>query len=302
MKIVMLARNPKLYSHCRLVEAAEARGHTLRILNTRACYMDIVPDEPSIHYRGGEIIQGVDAVIPRIGASITAYGAAVVRQFEMQGVYTLNRSLAISRSRDKFRSLQLLNRAKIAMPKTAFSDSTLDIADLIAMVNGAPVVIKLLESTHGKGVLLAETDAAAKSIIIALKQMNAQILLQEYIKESGGCDIRCLVIGNKVVAAIRRVAKEGEFRSNLHLGASAEVVKLTKEERKMAVEAAKAMGLSVAGVDLIQSKRGPLVLEVNSSPGLEGIEKATGIDVAGQIIEYIEHQVSHHNGKAKVSA
>lgn len=302
LKIAILTRNAELYSHRRLREAAEKRGHEIRILNPRSCYMNIASDYPEIHYRGGEVLTGIDAVIPRIGASQTFYGAAVVRQFEMLGIYTLNNSIAISRSRDKLRSLQLLSRKKIAMPKTGFGDSPLNTEDLINMVGGVPLVIKLLEGTHGCGVLLAETDSSAKGIIATLKQMEAKILLQEYIEESKGNDLRCFVIGNKVVAAIQRVAKEGEFRANIHLGASCESVKLTKEERKMAVDAAKVMGLSVAGVDLIRSNRGPLVLEVNSSPGLEGIETATGCDVAGKIIEHIEINASQHGPNKRVSA
>lgn len=302
MKIIMLACNPSLYSHRRLVEAAEARGHEVRILNTRSCYMSVASDKPEIHYRGGEIIDHVDAVIPRIGASLTFYGTAVVRQFEMLGIYTLNSSIAISRSRDKLRSLQLLSRKKIPMPKTGFGDSPLDTDDLINMVGGAPVIIKLLESTQGEGVLLAESKSAAKSIITAFKKMKAKILLQEYIKESKGSDVRCFVVGNKVVAAMRRVAKKGEFRANLHLGGHCEKVTLTAKERNMAIQAAKIMGLSVAGVDLIQSDRGPLVLEVNSSPGLEGIETATKVDVAGKIIEYIETHALKKKSKKQVSA
>lgn len=288
MKIVILARNANLYSHKRLVEAGAARGHSMRILDTTRCYMNISQTDSAIHYKGGEAITGVDAIIPRIGASITFYGTAVVRHFESQGIYSVNSSVAISRSRDKLRSLQLLSQKCIPLPTTGFANSPEDTEDLITMVGGAPLIVKLLEGTQGKGIVLAETKFAAKSVINAFKHLRENILVQEFIKEAQGCDLRCFIVGDKCVAAYQRVASAGEFRANLHLGGSAFPVKLTSEERKIAVKAANAMGLSVAGVDLIRSSRGPLVLEVNSSPGLEGVEKATNIDVASAIIEFIE--------------
>jgi ribosomal protein S6--L-glutamate ligase len=288
MNIVILARNPDLYSHKRLVDAGLARGHHMRILDTVRCYMNISEKNSAIHYHGGEAITDVDAIIPRIGASITFYGTAVVRHFESQGIYSLNSSVAISRSRDKLRSLQLLSQKSIPLPTTGFASSPEDTEDLIKMVGGAPLIVKLLEGTQGKGIVLAETRNAAKSVINAFKHLRENILVQEFIKEAEGRDLRCFVVGDKCVAAYQRVATAGEFRANLHLGGEALPVKLTPEERKIAIKAANAMGLSVAGVDLIRSARGPLVLEVNSSPGLEGVESATKIDVATAIIEFIE--------------
>lgn len=298
MKIVILARNPDLYSHERLVEAGVARGHTVRILDTTRCYMNISQTENGIHYRGGEIINDVDAVIPRIGASITFYGTAVVRHFESQGIYCLNSSVAISRSRDKLRSLQLLAQKSIPLPTTGFASSAEDTEDLIKMVGGAPLIVKLLEGTQGKGIILAETKNAAKSVINAFKHLRENILVQEFIQEANGTDLRCFVVGDKCVAAYQRVAAVGEFRANLHLGGSALPVKLSAEERKIAIRAANAMGLNVAGVDLIRSERGPLVLEVNSSPGLEGVEGATKKDVADAIISYVE---KHARPRSKAS-
>lgn len=288
MKIVILARNPKLYSHKRLVEAAKERNHEVRILNTTSCYMNISEKNSAIHYRGGELITDVDAIIPRIGASITFYGTAVVRHFEACGVYSLNSSIAIARSRDKLRSLQSLSQKSMPLPTTGFASSVQDTQDLINMVGGAPLVVKVLEGTQGKGIVLAETQNAATSVINAFQHLKVDILVQEFIKESSGVDIRCFIVGDKCIAAYQRVAKAGEFRANLHLGGSAQEVKLTANERKIAIQAAKAMGLNVAGVDIIRSNRGPLILEVNSSPGLEGIEKVTKVDVAGAIIEFIE--------------
>lgn len=288
MKIVILARNADLYSHKRLVEAGIARGHCMRVLDTTRCYMNVSLRDSAIHYHGGENITGVDAVIPRIGASITFYGTAVVRHFESQGIYALNSSVAISRSRDKLRSLQLLSQKSIPLPTTGFANSPEDTEDLIKMVGGAPLVVKLLEGTQGKGIVLAETKYAAKSVINAFKHLRENILVQEFIKEAQGTDLRCFVVGDKCVAAFQRIASAGEFRANLHLGGKASPVKLTPEERKLAIKAAQAMGLNVAGVDLIRSSRGPLVLEVNSSPGLEGVESATKKDVASTIIEFIE--------------
>ncbi len=297
MKIALLSRNPKLYSTRRLVEAAQNRGHEIRVLDALRCYMNITSQRPSIHYRGESLV-GYDSVIPRIGASVTFYGAAVLRQFEMMGVMPLNESVAISRSRDKLRSLQLLARDGIGLPVTGFAHKPDDIQDLMQMVGGAPSVIKLLEGTQGIGVVLAETKKAAESVIEAFMGLKANILVQEFIKEAGGADIRCLVVGGKVVAAMKRQGKEGEFRSNLHRGGTAELVKLTPEERSTAVRASKIMGLNVCGVDILRSNHGPVVMEVNSSPGLEGIENATGKDVAGLIIEFIEKRMEETQGKS----
>lgn len=293
MKIIILARNADLYSHKRLVEAGINRGHEMRVLDTTRCYMNISQRDSAIHYHGGELITGVDAIIPRIGASITFYGTAVVRHFESQGIYTINSSVAISRSRDKLRSLQLLSQKGLPLPTTGFANSPEDTEDLITMVGGAPLIVKLLEGTQGKGIVLAETKNAAKSVINAFKHLRENILVQEFIREAQGSDLRCFVVGDRCVAAYQRVATAGEFRANLHLGGRALPVKLSSEERKIAIKAAHAMGLSVAGVDLIRSARGPLVLEVNSSPGLEGVESATKKDVASAIIEFIERN-SHY--------
>ena len=287
MKIAILSRNPRLYSTRRLVEAARERGHQAMVVDTLRCYMNMAMARPSIHYKGAEL-EGFDAIIPRIGASITFYGCAVVRQFEMMGVYSVNESVAISRSRDKLRSMQLLARRDIGMPVTGFAHSPDDIPDLIEMVGGAPLVVKLLEGTQGVGVVLAETRKAAESVIEAFLGINVDIMVQEFIAESRGTDVRCFIVGDKVVAAMQRTGKPGEFRSNLHRGGTAELAKITPTERRTAVRAAKAMGLNVAGVDLIRSNHGPLVLEVNSSPGLEGIEEASGKDVASSIISFIE--------------
>ncbi|MDN6296515.1 MAG: 30S ribosomal protein S6--L-glutamate ligase [Halomonas sp.] len=287
MHIALLSRNRNLYSTRRLVEAAEARGHSARVVDTLRCYMSIASHHPSIHYKGHNI-EPFDAVIPRIGSSVTFYGCAVLRQFEMMGTYVLNDSVAITRSRDKLRSLQLLSRKGLGLPITGFAHSPDDIPDLITMVKGAPLVIKLLEGTQGIGVVLAETNQAAESVIQAFMGMKANIMVQEYIKEAKGADIRCLVIGDKVVAAMKRQAADGEFRSNLHRGGSASVIRITPEERSTAIRAAKAMGLRVAGVDLLRANHGPVIMEVNSSPGLRGIESATGKDIAGLIIEHIE--------------
>ncbi|UTW05211.1 30S ribosomal protein S6--L-glutamate ligase [Amphritea atlantica] len=291
MKIAILSRNQSLYSTRRLIEAAEAAGHEVRVLDALRCYMNINSEEPSIHYKG-EDLGSFDAVIPRIGASVTFYGTAVLRQLEMMGVYPLNESVAISRSRDKLRSMQLLSRKKVGLPITGFASKPNDIPDLLDMVGGAPVVLKLLEGTQGIGVVLAETRKAAESVLEAFMGMKTNIMVQEFIKEAGGADIRCLVIGDKVVAAMKRQGKEGEFRSNLHRGGSASLVRITPQERATAVLAAKTMGLNVAGVDLLRSERGPLVMEVNSSPGLEGVERATGKDVAASIISFIEKSVA----------
>lgn len=287
MKIAILSRDIKLYSTQRLIEAAYDRGHEARVIDVLRCYMNIASHKPTIHYRGEEL-SDFDAVIPRIGASVTFYGTAVLRQFEMMGVYPLNESVAITRSRDKLRSLQLLSRKGIGLPVTGFAHAPDDIADLIKMVGGAPLVIKLLEGTQGIGVVLAETENAAESVIEAFMGLQVNILVQEYIAEAKGSDIRCLVIGDKVVAAMKRQARAGEFRSNLHRGGTASIVRITPEERSTAVRAAKIMGLNVAGVDVLRSNHGPVVMEVNSSPGLEGIERATDKDIASMIIEFIE--------------
>jgi len=298
MKIALLSRNPKLYSTRRLVEAARNRGHEIQTIDVLRAYMNIASHKPTIHYKG-EALEGFEAVIPRIGASVTFYGAAVLRQFEMMGVYPLNESVAITRSRDKLRSLQLLSRKGIGLPVTGFASKPDDIKDMIKMVGGAPLVVKLLEGTQGIGVVLAETQKAAESVIEGFMGVKANILVQEYIKESGGADIRCFVIGNRVVAAIQRKAAPGEFRSNLHRGGSAALIRITPEERSTALRAAKIMGLNVAGVDLLRSNHGPVVMEVNSSPGLEGIEKASGKDIAGQIIEYLEKNAKTGRTKTK---
>lgn len=290
MKIGILSRNPNLYSTSRLVEAAKARGHDVKVVDTLRCYMNITSSKPTVYYktRGKKEILKFDAVIPRIGASITEYGTAVLRQFEVGNVYSINESIAISRSRDKLRAHQLLARKNLDMPITGYANRADATEDLIEFAGGAPLIVKVINSTQGKGVLMAETNNAAESLINAFRDLQTEFLVQEFIKEAGGSDIRCFVIGDKVIAAMQRNAKKGEFRSNLHMGGTAEVIKLSPAERALALKAAKVMGLDVAGVDIVRSDRGPLVLEVNSSPGLQGIEKATGKDVAGAIIEYIE--------------
>jgi len=301
MKIAVLSRNKKLYSTRRLVEAAEQRGHEVKVIDVLRCYMNITAHRPSIHYRG-EVLNGFDAVIPRIGASVTFYGTAVLRQFEMMNVFPLNESVAVTRSRDKLRSAQLLARKGIGMPVTGFAHNPDDIQDLLKEVGGAPLVIKLLEGTQGIGVVLAETQKAAESVIQAFMGLKANIMVQEFIKEAGGSDLRCFVVGDKVVASMKRQGPEGEFRSNLHRGGSASLVRLTPEERSTAVRAARVMGLGVCGVDLLRSNHGPVVMEVNSSPGLEGIEKASEKDVAGMIIQYMEKrvaEVAHRGSRSK---
>jgi len=298
MKIGILSRKSELYSTHRLIEAVEQKGHDVQVIDPLLCYMTIATQRPTIHYKG-EVLTGFDAIIPRIGASITFYGTAVVRQFEMMGTYSLNESVAISRSRDKLRSLQLLARRGVGLPVTGFAHSTKFTEDLIGQAGGPPLVIKLVEGTQGIGVVLAETHQAAKSVIEAFRGLKAHILVQEFIGEARGSDIRCLVIGEKVVAAMKRTGKEGDFRSNIHRGGSAEIVRLTPAERSTAVRAARIMGLNVAGVDVLRSNHGPVVLEVNSSPGLEGIEKATGKDIAGQIVAFIEKNARQHRTKTK---
>ena len=290
MKIVILSTGPKLYSTRRLQEAAEQRGHEAIIINHTQCYVVIESGNPKVYY-GDHSIDHVDAIIPRIGASVSFYGSSIVRQFEMQKVFTTTSSLALVRSRDKLRATQILSRHGIGIPKTAFAKKPNDIDNLIKSVGGTPLIVKLLEGTQGLGVVLAETKKAAKSVIEAFYGLNQLILVQEFIAEAGGADVRAIVVDGKVVAAFKRQGKEGEFRSNLHRGGAGELIKLKAAEKKAAINACKALGLAIGGVDLLQSSRGPLVLEVNSSPGLEGVEKATQVDVAGAIISYIEKNI-----------
>ncbi len=293
MKIAVLSRNPRLYSTRRLVEAGEQRGHDMVVLDHLKCVLIIEKGNPHIYYKGEEIF-GIDAIIPRIGASVTFYGAAVVRQFEQMKAFSCTESQALVRSRDKLRSLQLLAKAGIGMPKTVFANVPKDIDNVINKVGGAPVVIKLLEGTQGIGVILADTHKSAKSVIESFLALDANILVQEFIKEAGGADVRAFIVDGKIVGAMKRQGAPGEFRSNLHRGGKASIVELSKEERETALRAAKKLGLGIAGVDMLQSARGPLVMEVNSSPGLEGIEGATGVDIAGKIIEYIERNEFNH--------
>ncbi len=298
MNIVILSTNSNLYSTRRLVEAGEKRGHTVSVINHTKIFVVIESGAPMVYYKDHRIKE-VDAIIPRIGASVTFYGSSIIRQFEMQKVFTTCSSLALVRSRDKLRATQILSRHGIGIPKTAFAKQPSDVEHLIAQVGGAPLIVKLLEGTQGLGVVLAETKKAAKSVIEAFYGLKSNILVQEFIAEAGGSDIRAIVIDNKVVAAFKRSGKEGEFRSNLHRGGSSTLIKLSKEEKTAAVNAAKALGLNIAGVDMLQSSRGPLVLEVNSSPGLEGVEKATEVDVAGKIIEYIERNINKPDSRKK---
>lgn len=299
MKIGIVTRVPG-YTVRRLREEAKKRGHEVKTIRFPECYVEIQEDKPSVHYRGVDL-NGFDAIIPRILPGMTNYGAAIVRQFEMMGTYTPARSIAITRSRDKLRSLQLLSKAKVGIPKTVFSRETPDVDHLLEQV-GTPVIIKLASSTQGNGVVLAETKKAAKSVVQAFYVNDTPFLIQEFIEESAGVDIRAFVVGNQVVASMQRQSLDDDFRSNIHQGGEGKVIKLTEEERKTAIRAAKAMGLSVCGVDLMRSDRGPLVLEVNSAPGLEGIEKVTGRNIAGKIIEYIEMNAKRHNKKDKVGA
>jgi ribosomal protein S6--L-glutamate ligase len=298
MKIVMMARNPNLYSHRRLVEAAGQRGHQVDVIDTLRVYMNITSHRPEVRY-SGQNLTGYDAVLPRIGASVTTYGLAVLRQFEMMGVWPLNESVAIGRSRDKLRCLQLLARAGVGLPVTAYAHSSKLADDIIEIAGGAPVIVKLLEGTQGIGVVLGETHNSAKSVIEAFRGVNVNILVQEFIKEAGGADIRCLVIGEKVVASMMRQGAKGDFRSNLHRGGTASVVKITPEERSTVVRAARVMGLNVCGVDILRSNHGPVVMEINSSPGLEGIENATGKDIAGRIIEFMEKNAKPFKTKTR---
>ncbi len=302
MKIAVLSRNPSLYSTRRLVEAIGNRGHEPVIIDHLKCDLVIEKEGPAVYFKG-EKVNDVNAVIPRIGASVTFYGTAVVRQFEMMGVFSTTESQAIVRSRDKLRSMQLLSGAGLPMPKTAFTNFSKEEKNLIDQVGGAPVIIKLLEGTQGLGVVLAETRKAAQSVIEAFHGLKARIIVQEFIKEAKATDLRAFVVDGKIVGAIRRTGQAGEFRSNLHRGGKAELVKLNRREKSVALKAAAAMGLSVAGVDMLPSARGPLVLEVNSSPGLEGIETATGIDIADSIVDYIERNQPKRRGvKSKLKA
>jgi ribosomal protein S6--L-glutamate ligase len=299
MNIVILSRNTKLYSTRRLVEAAKERGHEVRVIDHSKCDLVIEKGGPAIHYKG-EKITDVDAVIPRIGASITFYGTAVVRQFEMMKIFTAVESQAIVRSRDKLRSLQILSRAGLGMPKTVFTNHSKEVMKVVQKVGGAPLVIKLLEGTQGLGVVLAETNKAAESVIEAFYGMKTRIIVQEFIKEAKGADIRAFVVNGEVVGAMKRQAKDGEFRSNLHRGGTANLIKLSRAEKAAALKAAKVLGLDIAGVDMLQSTRGPLILEVNSSPGLEGIEKATQVDIAGKVIQFVEENAKGKGSKDKI--
>ena len=302
MRIAVLSRNNKLYSTQRLVEAATLMGHEVEVVDHLKCIIITEQKKPAIYYNG-KYLEGFDAIIPRIGASVTFYGSAVVRQFEMMKVLTTVESQALIRSRDKLRSLQILSREGLGLPKTVFTNYSMDVDEILSQVGGAPVIIKLLEGTQGLGVVLAETKKAATSVIQAFHNLKARIIVQEYIKESKGADIRAFVVDGKVVGAMRRQGKEGEFRSNLHRGGSSEVIELTKAEKGAATKAAKALGLQVAGVDMLQSSRGPLIIEVNSSPGLKGIESATGIDIAAKIVQYIERNARQNKiQKDKINA
>lgn len=292
LKIGLLASNEELYSNQRLLEAGEERGHEMLFLNAKQCYMKLDALEPEAHYRGGRLLNDLDAVITRIRSSVTFYGTALARQFESMGIYTTNSSAAISQSRDKLFSLQLMLKDGIKIPTTGFANSPMDTNDLIEMVGGAPLIVKLLEGSQGRGVVLAETKKAAESVINAFKSLRANLLVQKFIKEADGKDLRCFVIDGKVVASIERTAAPDEFRANIHQGGTANIVKITREERVLAIKAAKILGLQVAGVDIIRSNSGPLLLEVNSSPGLEGIETATGKDIAGMIIASIEKKLN----------
>lgn len=300
MKIAVLSRGRKNYSTRRLVEEIQKSGHRAQVVNHAECYVEIEQDTPDVRYRG-EDISGIDAIVPRIGASITRYGTAIVRQFEMMGVYTPAKSIAIQRSRDKLRSLQVLSKAGVGIPRTIFSRETNEVDDLVELI-GAPMIIKVARGTHGRGVVLAETKKAAKSVIQAFYVEGVSILLQEYIEESAGSDVRAIVVGGRVIASMQRQSLTDDFRSNIHQGGEGKKVKLTEEERKTAIKAAKAMGLSVAGVDMVRSKRGPLVLEVNSSPGLKGIETVTGRNVAEKIVDYIEINAKRKPKKDRIGA
>lgn len=298
MKIAVLSRNSQLYSTKRLIEAISKRGHEAVLLNHARCYVVMEEESPHVFY-GDQTIDDIDAIIPRIGASVTFYGSSIIRQFEMRKVFTTLSSLALVRSRDKLRSLQILTKAGVGIPKTAFTKYPKDIDNIIKQVGGTPLIIKLLEGTQGLGIVLAETKNAAKSVMEAFYGLDANILVQQYIKEAKGADIRAFVVGGKVVGAMKRQGKPGEFRSNLHRGGTSEIIKLSRVEKQTAIKAAEALGLKIAGVDMLQSERGPLVIEVNSSPGLEGIEKTTGKDIAGTIVKFIEDQIVKPESKKK---
>ena len=299
MKIAILATDPNLYSNKALMEAGQNRGHDMRFVSIRHCYMDITASKPEIIYRGGEVLELFDAVIPRIRPSLTFYGTAILRQFEMQGSYCLNGPVSIARAQDKLRTMQLLCSRGVDIPRTGYAHSPLDTKDLIKTVGGAPVVIKLLEGTQGKGVVLVESTKAAEAVINAFKSLKADILVQEFIKESAGVDLRCFVVGDKVVASMERHAAEGEFRANIHLGGTGHKVRITPQERKLAVAASKVVGLRASGVDMIRAKDGSKVIEVNASPGLEGIQNTTGKDIASMMIEHVEKQVVQKQSKKR---
>jgi ribosomal protein S6--L-glutamate ligase len=301
LQLVVLSRGLRLYSTRRLTEAAVMRGHSVRVVDHTKCYVEVRNSGPAVFY-DGEPLLGVDAVIPRIGASVTEYGSAIVRQFETQGVYAATPSLALTRARDKLRSLQLLARDRVAIPHTLFARRASDLDDLLDRLGGPPVVIKLLEGTQGVGVVLAETKKAAKSVLQAFEGLKADVIVQEFIREAKGADLRVIVVGGKVVAAMRRVGAPGEFRANVHQGGTTEKVTLTQRERRLAVKAAAALGLPIAGVDMLRAERGPLVIEVNASPGLEGIERATGVDVAGAIMRHVEEQIPKRRRRDRVGA
>ena len=301
LRILVLSRRRRLYSTRRIVEAAAARGHHVRVVDHTKCYVEVRNSGPTV-FHDGDPLTDVDAIVPRIGASVTEYGSAIVRQFETQNVFTTTPSLGLSRARDKLRSLQVLARDRVAIPHTLFARRASDLDDLLERLGGPPVVIKLLEGTQGVGVVLAETKKAAKSVLQAFEGLKADVIVQEFIKEAKGADLRVIVVGGKVVAAMRRVGAPGEFRANVHQGGSAEKVTLTQRERRLAIKAAKSLGLEVAGVDMLRSERGPLVIEVNASPGLEGIETASGVDVAGAIIQYVEEHVPKKRKRDRVGA
>lgn len=301
MKIAVLSIGPGNYTTKRLKQAIRERGHEAVRISYKRAYMKIESNRPSVHI-DGQSIQGIDAVIPRIAASYTSYGAAVVRQFEMQRVYSSVSSLALVRSRDKLRSMQLLARAGIGIPKTVFANQTTDTNDLLELIGGAPAVVKLVSSTHGKGVVLAETKKAAKSVIEAFHSLGANFIVQEFIEEAGGADIRAIVVGDKVVGAMMRQGADGEFRSNLHRGGTSLPIVLTRKEQNLAVKAAKTLGLTISGVDILRSKRGPLILEVNSSPGIQGTERETGFDVAGAIVDYVIEKAGGKHRKDRIGA
>lgn len=298
LRIAVLASDRELYSNRRIMDAGRERGHDMRFINIQHCYMNISSDDPEIHYRGGEVLGAFDAVIPRIRPAITFYGCSVLRQFEIAGAFCLNGAMGIARSRDKLRSLQMLAQKSIPMPVTAYAHSPMETHELIKMVGGAPLVVKLLQGTQGVGVVLADTENSAESLINAFKSIKADILVQEFVREAEGRDIRCFVVDDKVIASMQRIAPPGDFRANIHRGGSATEIKITAEERKIAIQSAKIMGLKVAGVDIIRSASGPKVLEINSSPGLEGIESTTGLDIAGTMIEAIERAVVKRRAKS----